>query len=470
MKVLRKSIFILMVILLGVGCFIIAEFFISTTSGDENYDYKILGIEGVENFKTNYFLNEKLSVDDAKLCLQIENDREKLVDIKKSNISNFDSTQIGERELEITYEKFTIKIPYTINYKKMEFDSDNTFDFELNEDVTNNSDFDKIKINLLDVENNVVAQKMMSEMQIFGLDTSKLTKNEPNKSRTATVLFDGLELDFDYTVFYFAEKSNYVGQSEKQDDGCVYEILSFVPNVVSSLKVAQKLDTQNLIVKTYQFDLKRVDLENKSSFLSSKSVASLDFQTKVLTLAKDVVGNSKQVEIQLQKSAPKNVEDSSIKSIVKVDGLQDTYYLGQDIEIEKIVVTVLTNDKKEVEIELGKENISNLTSDAVGNFVAKIKYFDFVYLFGYKVCYKSIEFYFEDGNKSDFVFKVGSRDLFSFHLICFDNDGLPQNIKLVEDEDVRVFGFDTQTSTNGEKRKARIECLGASLEFEYIVE
>ena len=110
---------------------------------------------------------------------------------------------------------------YTINYKKMEFDSDNTFDFELNEDVTNNGDFDKIKINLLDVENNVVAQKMMSEMHIFGLDTSKLTKNEPNKSRTATVLFDGLELDFDYTVFYFAEKSNYVGQSEKQDDGCV---------------------------------------------------------------------------------------------------------------------------------------------------------------------------------------------------------------------------------------------------------
>ena len=60
--------------------------------------------------------------------------------------------------------------------------------------------------------------------------------------------------------------------------------------------------------------------------------------------------------------------------------------------------------------------------------------------------------------------------MFSFHLICFDNDGLPQNIKLVEDEDVKVFGFDTQTSTNGEKRKARIECLGASLEFEYIVE
>ena len=446
-----------MVILLGVGCFIIAEFFISTTSGDENYDYKILGIEGVENFKTDYFLNEKLSVDDAKLCLQIENDREKLVDIKKSNVSNFDSTQIGERELQITYEKFTIKIPYTINYKKMEFDSDNTFDFELNEDVTNNGDFDKIKINLLDVENNVVAQKMMSEMQIFGLDTSKLTKNEPNKSRTAT-------------VFYFAEKSNYVGQSEKQDDGCIYEILSFVPNVVSSLKVAQKLDAQNLIVKTYQFDLKRVDLENKSSFLSSKSIANLDFQTKVLTLAKDAVGNSKQVEIQLQKSAPKNVEDSSIKSIVKVDGLQDTYYLGQDIEIEKVVVTVLTNDKKEVEIELGKESISNLTSDAVGNFVAKIKYFDFVYLFGYKVCYKSIEFYFEDGDKSDFVFKVGSRDLFSFHLICFDNDGSPQNIKLVEDEDVKVFGFDTQTSTNGKKRKARIECLGASLEFEYIVE
>ena len=41
-------------------------------------------------------------------------------------------------------------------------------------------------------------------------------------------------------------------------------------------------------------------------------------------------------------------------------------------------------------------------------------------------------------------------------------------VKLIDDEDVKVFGFDTQTSTNGKKRKARIECLGASLEFEYI--
>lgn len=459
-----------MVVLLGVGCFIIAEFFISTTSGDENYDYKILGIEGVENFKTDYFLNEKLSVEDAKLCLQIENDREKFVDIKKSNVSNFDSTQIGERELEISYEKFSIKIPYTINYKKMEFDSDNVFDFELNEEVSNNSKFDEVKINLFDYENNVVAQKMMSEMQIFGLDTSKLTKNEPNKSRTAIACFDGLELEFDYTVFYFAEKSNYVGQSEIQEDGCVYEILEFVPNVASTLKITQKLDDKNLIIKTYQFDLKRVDLGSKSSFLSSKSIASLDFETKVLTLAKDVAGNSKQVEIQLQKSAPKVVANSSIKSIVKVSNLQESFYLGQEIDVEKFTVTVLTNDKREIDIELGKRNISNLTSESVGNFVAKINYFDFVYLFDYKVCYKSIEFYFDNVSESDFVFKVGSRNLFSFHLICFDNNGLPQSIKLVEDEDVKVFDFDTQTSSNGKKRKAKIECMGASLEFEYIVE
>lgn len=464
-KILKKSAFVLMCIMSIVGFIFLTEWFLSTASGDESGD-KILGIDSVENLKTEYYVNESLTLKDVKICLQTDESKHKLIALKETYVSGFDTAEIGNFQMTINYGLYSYNVEYSVSFKEIAFAENYDFSFELNENV----DLEKYRLNLYDVDGNIVEQKNLADAELYNFDTKTITTEIENKFREATIVYKGVSKTFKYDVFYFSNSSNYVGKSEVYN-GCVYEIVEFRPDHNGYIKILKRIAENELVESIYEFDLKRIDGINYSTFLKSKAIAKLSFLSKKLTFFKETVGNSEEITVDLFKKDKENFDVVTIKSILSVENIRNCFYMNEEVDFYNAKAILLLSDKRKVEVDLQQDDIKNFSTDEVGKFTLKVNYYKFVYYFSYVVQYKKIEFYSVSNNQNQVLtFKVNSNQIFDYSLVCFDFYDEPVEIKLVEDFDVELLNFDNSSITDeGKIRKATILCNGASFEFAYIV-
>ena len=438
MKSLKNILFVLVFLALGMSGVVIAESLF--TIGGETEGQQVLEISEVSLAEQDYYVNQPLNLEGAKLNLLLEDGTTKTVDLHASNITNFSTRTAGDFEMTIVYGAYTYKYPYTVRYKSIQME-ESDFEFELD-------DLPVEKVSLTNAE-------------IFNFDTSQISSGE-----TAIVRFQNLTTTFDYSVFYFSGASNYVGSSEVLDD-CVYEIVQFKPGLEAKLSIAKRIVSLNVVEKVYEFDLKRLDLQGYSKFLDASEIVKLDYD-KNLTIMKGVAGNSEEVVIKVSRGDEIQISEPCIKEISQVTGFEENFMLNQQIDLIEAKAVLLLSDNTNLEVDLSETNFSNLKTDEVGKFSATINFYSFAFEKSYNVNYKSLEFYPPIAKTGTLEFEVGSSEIFDLSIVCFDFNDNPVAVKSLSDKDVELVGFSSAEKTE-EKKLAKIICFGAVLEFEYIV-
>ena len=232
----------------------------------------------------------------------------------------------------------------------------------------------------------------------------------------------------------------------------------------------KKILSSNLVEQIYEFDLKRIDSEMSSKFLSSISVATLNYEDLCLTIYKDVVGNAQELNIFIEQGEQLSLNEPYIKNIVSVKNLKKNYIINEEINLNDVLLVVQMSDNSLREVKIDSLNIKGLTAVEVGSFTAVINYFDFSYEFVYSVSYKAIDFYFDKITLTEpFIFNVDSGEIWNFSIICYDANDNAVGYRTLSDANVILSGFDVSTSTEGEVKIATINCFGASINFEYTV-
>ena len=454
MKSLKNILFVLVFLALGMSGVVIAESLF--TIGGETEGQQVLEISEVSLAEQDYYVNQPLNLEGAKLNLLLEDGTTKTVDLHASNITNFSTRTAGDFEMTIVYGAYTYKYPYTVRYKSIQME-ESDFEFELDENLEKSSYY----LNCLDFYDLPVEKVSLTNAEIFNFDTSQISSGA-----TAIVRFQNLTTTFDYSVFYFSGASNYVGSSEVLDD-CVYEIVQFKPGLEAKLSIAKRIVSLNVVEKIYEFDLKRLDLQGYSKFLDASEIVKLDYD-KNLTIMKGVAGNSEEVVIKVSRGDEIQISEPCIKEISQVTGFEENFMLNQQIDLSEAKAVLLLSDNTNLEVDLSETNFSNLKTDEVGKFSATINFYSFAFEKSYNVNYKSLEFYPPIAKTGTLEFEVGSSEIFDLSIVCFDFNDNPVAVKSLSDKDVELVGFSSAEKTE-EKKLAKIICFGAVLEFEYIV-
>ncbi|MBE7075648.1 MAG: hypothetical protein E7375_01080 [Clostridiales bacterium] len=451
MNFFKKIMLVMIFLMLGMGVVVIAECFIPMAIGSENPDSEtVFGINEISLAKNDFSVNEPLSVEGSKLSVDVGEGSTKIVPLQQSYVLNFSTNEVGQYKMIVSYEGFSETVDYSVGYKTVDF-GNQVFDFELNQTLGKD-----LKIYCYDHFDKVVFVDTFENVEILDFDTSSLTEK-----RTAVVSYRGQELYFDYSVGYFSSVSNYVGTSAEVED-CVYEVLEFVPDTKTTLKVAKKIASLNVVEKVYEFSLTRVDALNYSMFLSGNAVAKIEYQK--LTLMKGVIGNLRAIEIPINVGKAKVVDVPTIKSILTVEGFSDNFVLNQEANVQSVeLVLILSNLSL---IKVCAENVENFSTDKVGTFTAKFDFYSFSYYKTYSVVYKYIEIL---GANKVFQFKQFSDDIFELILVCYDVNDTPIAIKNVGDSDVSVQNFDSSIASNGEVKTAIVVSNGATCFINYVI-
>ena len=110
-NVIKCLAFVVMIMALSL-CFAGCDFL----SGNNNStSKKIEAIGLVGNIKTEYYLNEELDLQEAKIKVIYEDDTSKNIELLQSMVSNFSTKKTGSFTLTITYKSKTIQKKYTVN-------------------------------------------------------------------------------------------------------------------------------------------------------------------------------------------------------------------------------------------------------------------------------------------------------------------------------------------------------------------
>lgn len=454
-----------------VGCTIILGCFLYPNSqASSGGEAEILGIENVTAIDQNFYVNEPLSTKGAKIYLKLSGGKEnfKVVDLQASNVANFSTRNVGNFKMTIYYEDFYIELPYTVEYKSIGlYDPEYDFDFEINEKL-NRGDY---KIKCCDFYGVTVATKTFSEVELEDFYTDEVTKSGDKLYRTATVKFGNLFTTFNYSVFYFSSDATYVGKSSLAVDGCLFEVASFCPDYSGSLKIVKRIATNGLIETIYNYDLKRIDDKDYSTFFSKNVVAKFTYDSNRLILKKDAIASSQDVEIQLYKSQATVISDPSIVEIKEVKNIKKQFVVGETLAFDEVKLELLLSDNSRTEVVVDKSNFLNFSSADAGVFVATINYHKFSFSFEYSVVYSSLEFYPDPyvAGSDVLEFKVGDyQTLQDLSLLCFDVNGKRVACISVESELVKVENFDL-SETSSVRRTAIVYCQGATLSFDYVV-
>lgn len=447
------------------GCFLY-----SNQQSSPSGEVEILGIENVTALDQNFYVNEPLSTKGAKIYLKLSGGREnfKVVDLEASNVANFSTRVVGNFTMTIYYEDFYIELPYKVTYKSIGlYNPDYRFDFELNEKI----DKSEYKIKCCDFYGVTVATKTFSEVELEDFNTETITQSSEKLYRTATIKYGDLFTTFNYSVFYFSSDANYVGKSNLAVDGCLFEVTSFVPDFSGKLKIVKRIASNGLIESIFNYDLKRIDDKDYSTFFSKHIVAKFAYDTNKLILKKDAISASQDVEIQLYKAQSTVISDPSIVAIKQIKKLKDQFIVGENVSFDEVKLELELSDNSVVEVAVNKSNFTNLSTSTAGDFVAVVNYHKFTLQFEYSVAYKSLEFYpdpYVEG--ADLLeFKVDDyASLENLSLLCFDINGKRVACISVSSEFVRIENFDL-SAENSVRRTAVVYCQGATLEFDYIV-
>lgn len=72
------------------------------------------GIEIHTSFKTEYDVGDELDLGEGKITYTDEKGTQTVVEITSSMISSFDTTSAGSKEMTVTYNDYTVLVPYTV--------------------------------------------------------------------------------------------------------------------------------------------------------------------------------------------------------------------------------------------------------------------------------------------------------------------------------------------------------------------
>ena len=73
------------------------------------------GIEIHTNFNTDYKLGEELDLLNGKITYTDEKGKETILEITSDMVTSFNTSRVGSYEMIITYEGYTITVPYTVS-------------------------------------------------------------------------------------------------------------------------------------------------------------------------------------------------------------------------------------------------------------------------------------------------------------------------------------------------------------------
>ncbi len=471
MKLLKNSYFLMVWLVLAiVGCTIVTCcFLIPKNENPDAEEVRILGIDNVTALDREFYVNEPLSTKGAKIYLKLSGGSEnfKVVDLTASNVANFSTKQVGDFVMTIYYENFYVELPYKVTYKSIGlYNPDYDFEFELNEKM----DKSAYKIKCCDYYGVTVATKPFNEVTLEDFYTDEVTSGSKTY-RTATVKFGELITTFNYSVFYFSSDATYVGKSGFAVDGCLYEVAKFSPAMSGGIKIVKRIAQNGLIESVFDYDLKRIDDQDHSTFFSKNVVATFAYDSNKLTLKKDAISSSQDVEVQLYKSAPSVVVDPIITNVVGVKNLKNQFVVGESVDFDDIKIELALSNNTTVWVDINKTNFACLSSDEAGNFEATINYHKFEYVFSYSVVFQSLEFYpdpYVEGSEV-LEFKAGDlKKLQDLSLLCFDINGKKVACVSMTSDAVSIENFDVSTP-NSIKKTAIVYCHGATLEFDYVV-
>lgn len=86
-------------------------------AGCQGNEKELINIGLSKEIKTEYAINEKIDLNDAKLVLTYNDDSQKEMTISNDMITGFDTTTVGEKTLTISYNAKEIKVAYKVYIK-----------------------------------------------------------------------------------------------------------------------------------------------------------------------------------------------------------------------------------------------------------------------------------------------------------------------------------------------------------------
>ena len=86
-------------------------------AGCQGNEKELINIGLSKEIKTEYAINEKIDLNDAKLVLTYNDDSQKEITISYDMITGFDTTTVGEKTLTISYNEKEIKVAYKVYIK-----------------------------------------------------------------------------------------------------------------------------------------------------------------------------------------------------------------------------------------------------------------------------------------------------------------------------------------------------------------
>lgn len=190
MKNTLNIMFILMLLVSGVLGIFLMCYLTPMSGGNGNDGNRIVGITNVVMGENEYFVNQPVSVEGAKICLKLNDGSQEWVDLQLSNVEGFDTSNVGHFECKINYGGFNYMVPYSVSYKKT--DMSNNCLFNLNEII----DLNEIKLDLYDYYDKIVGQKNLANCYVDGLSTASVG------TYFARAVFDEYQVEFDYQVNY----------------------------------------------------------------------------------------------------------------------------------------------------------------------------------------------------------------------------------------------------------------------------
>ncbi len=368
------------------------------------------------DYKNSYFVNDKEF--SGKLMVKYDDNSEMIVDITSSMITNFDTTNAGNKEVTINYEGFSKTIIIEVLENTLE-------SISVTDDVVTKYDFNAPlptlpKINVLATYKNGDVKEV--EAKVSGFNSSKVGKQTitltyEDKSTTLEIEIKNAVLNIEVIdlkdSYIYKEEFKpgkllvtYADKTTKEIDITLDMVSGFDTTKLGKttlvityggMTVSKEITVLNKAIKLEILELQSIYNINDTFKEGTLKVTYLDSTTKEVKITKEMVSGfdttsvgEKNITISYEglQITHKIVVNKNIISVSKKD-IQTTYFVGDEDFVGTILVEF--DDKSNITVKVTKEMVSGFNTTKTGDLEVIIKYENYNLKVNIKVIENTVE-------------------------------------------------------------------------------
>lgn len=365
------------------------------------------------DYKNSYFVNDKEF--SGKLIVKYDDNSEMIVDITSSMITNFDTTNAGNKEVTINYEGFSKTIIIEVLENTLE-------SISVTDDVVTKYDFNAPlpKINVLATYKNGDVKEV--EAKVSGFNSSKVGKQTitltyEDKSTTLEIEIKNAVLNIEVIdlkdSYIYKEEFKpgkllvtYADKTTKEIDITLDMVSGFDTTKLGKttlvityegMTVSKEITVLNKAIKLEILELQSIYNINDTFKEGTLKVTYLDSTTKEVKITKEMVSGfdttsvgEKNITISYEglQITHKIVVNKNIISVSKKD-IQTTYFVGDEDFVGTILVEF--DDKSNITVKVTKEMVSGFNTTKTGDLEVIIKYENYNLKVNIKVIENTVE-------------------------------------------------------------------------------